>query len=198
MSPSALILFITPPTDKHPSEEAVEFNELDIFLRRNEEWQEIDGDKPMLEAKPVGVPGAYEPLQMFPKHAPSRSPSPSPLKVREREQGELDVSDSLGEFGLEGVSVSEDDLRKLVEELGLGGDEANDLVKGLAGDIAADAKPAKEDGKKKPEDAKPTAEAPEIKVEVEELKAVPKVEVKVKTEDKKTAETEAAEKPAAP
>jgi len=30
--------------------------------------------------------------------------------------------------------VTEDDLLALVEELGLGGDEANDLVKGLTGE----------------------------------------------------------------
>ena len=155
----------------------------------------------MLEAKPVGVPGAYEPLQMFPKHAPSRSPSPSPLKVREKEKGELDVSDSLGEFGLEGVSVSEDDLRKLVEELGLGGDEANDLVKGLAGDIV-DEKPVRVDKPKKVEEAKPAVEvAPEVKAEAEEPKEIPKAKteaVKEKDDDKKTAEAEAAEEPAAP
>ena len=101
------------------SEEAVEFAELEIFLRRNEDYKPPELDGPALVARPIGVPGAYEPLQMFPKHAPSRSPSPSPLKLREKEKGEIDASDQLGEFGLEGVSVSADDLRALVEELGL-------------------------------------------------------------------------------
>lgn len=104
------------------------------------------------------MPGAYSPLQMFPKHAPSRSPSPSPQALREKEKSELNAGDDLAEFGLANVSVSVDELQALVEELGLGGDEAKDLVAGLAGpaeperNIAkAAAKVAKKDERHKTE-----------------------------------------------
>lgn len=121
------------------SEEAVEFNELDQYLRRNEDYKPFEDDEPLLRAEPIGVPGAYSPLQMYPKHAPSRSPSPSPLKLKEKEKSEINHGDTLAEFGLANVSVSADELRALIEELGLGGDEANDLVKGLSGSSASDA-----------------------------------------------------------
>ncbi|KAI0963729.1 hypothetical protein AcW1_000723 [Taiwanofungus camphoratus] len=47
---------------------------------------------------------------------------------------EVDAGAELGDSRLQGVNVTEDDLLALVEELGLGGDEANDLVKGLTGE----------------------------------------------------------------
>lgn len=125
------------------SEEAVEFNELDQFLRRKEDYKPFEDDPPLLRAQPIGVPGAYSPLQMYPKHAPSRSPSPSPLKLKEKEKNEINSGDTLAEFGLANVSVSEDELRALIEELGLGGDEASDLVKGLAGPATEDTGDAK-------------------------------------------------------
>ncbi|KAI0697120.1 hypothetical protein BC835DRAFT_1339149 [Cytidiella melzeri] len=117
-------------------EESVEFNELDIFLRRNEDYKPFEDDAPLLRAEPVGVPGAYSPLQMYPKHAgpPSRSPSPSPLAHRAKEKKDGEVkAEALTEFGLGDVTVSMDDLKALVEELGLGGEEARELVSGLAG-----------------------------------------------------------------
>ena len=43
--------------------------------------------------------------------------------------GEFDVGDELSGYGLQGVKVTEDELRDLVAELGLDGDEA---VKGLS------------------------------------------------------------------
>ncbi|CAA7258619.1 unnamed protein product [Cyclocybe aegerita] len=66
-------------------EDAVENDELDIFLRLNDEWDpKIDEDRPMPEAKPVGVPGAMTPLEVTPEHIKKKilaqSPSPSPLK----------------------------------------------------------------------------------------------------------------------
>jgi hypothetical protein len=115
------------------SEDAVEFNELEIFLRQNEEYKPFEDDPEPKPQEAIGVPGAYSPLQMFPKHAPSRSPSPSPLKLREKEKSEINAGDTLAEFGLANVSVSIDELKALVSELGLGGDDATDLVKGLAG-----------------------------------------------------------------
>lgn len=42
------------------------------------------------------------------------------------------MSDELTGYGLQGVKVTDDDLLALVEELGLGGEEAGDLVKGLS------------------------------------------------------------------
>ncbi|PSS37587.1 hypothetical protein PHLCEN_2v603 [Hermanssonia centrifuga] len=150
-------------------EEAVEFDELDIFLRRNEDYKPPEDERPGLEAKPIGVPGAYSPLQMFPKHAPSRSPSPSPLKLKEKEKGEIDASEHLGAFGLEGVRVSADDLRALIEELGLGGDAAKDLVKDLGGD-SEPATPEKKDSGSAPASADKEGESavvPEILVQPE-------------------------------
>ncbi|GJE87633.1 hypothetical protein PsYK624_037160 [Phanerochaete sordida] len=113
-------------------EEAVEFDELEIFLRRNEDYQPFVDEPPVAPQQAIGVPGAYSPLQMFPKHAPSRSPSPSPQALREKEKSEINAGEELAEFGLANVSVSKDELAALVAELGLGGDEAKDLVAGLA------------------------------------------------------------------
>lgn len=63
-------------------------------------------------------------------------PPPSPLKGKvlpvNKRVGEFDVGDELSGFGLQGVKVTEDELRDLVAELGLDGDEAGDLVKGLS------------------------------------------------------------------
>lgn len=117
------------------SEEAVEFNELSTFLRLTEDYTPFSDDAPLLHATPIGVPGAYSPLQMHPQHAVhSRSPSPSPLAVREREKKETVKADGvLEEFGLGDVSVSVDELAALVSELGLGGEEARELVSGLSG-----------------------------------------------------------------
>ena len=170
------------------SEEAVEFDELDIFLRRNEDYKPFEDDPPLLRAEPIGVPGAYSPLQMYPKHASSRSPSPSPLKLREKEKSEINAGDTLAEFGLANVSVSEDELRALVEELGLGGDEASDLVKGLSSTVVDDTKDAKvaalETGQ--------TKEVPKAKPEEKskESKETSKVENKGKEVDSESAGNE--------
>jgi hypothetical protein len=69
---------------------------------------------------------------MFPS-----SPSPSPLKTKSipvnKRTDEIDLGDELSGYGLQGVKVTEDELRDLMAELGLEGDEAGDLVKGLSG-----------------------------------------------------------------
>ena len=64
----------------------------------------------------------------------SSSPSPAETKksLRTRREAEFDVGDELTGYGLQGVKVTDDDLLALVEELGLGGEEAGDLVKGLS------------------------------------------------------------------
>jgi hypothetical protein len=70
--------------------------------------------------------------KMFPS-----SPSPSPLKTKttpvNKRTDEIDLGDELSGYGLQGVKVTEDELRDLMAELGLEGDEAGDLVKGLSG-----------------------------------------------------------------
>jgi len=123
------------------SEDAVEHDELDIFLRRNEKWDPtFDEDRPMPEVKVVGVPGAMTPLEMTPERIKQKilagSPAPSPLKKKpipvNKRTNELDAGEQLGDSGLEGVKVTMDELRALVEELGLEGEDAGDLVKGLS------------------------------------------------------------------
>ncbi|TBU48217.1 hypothetical protein BD309DRAFT_1015816 [Dichomitus squalens] len=115
-------------------EDAVEFNELDQFLRLKEEWDPLEEDRPILRAVPVGIPGAYSPAQMNPEHI---SPAPSPIKTKaSRREGESDAGELLGDANLHGVDVTEDDLEALVKELGLTGADAEDLVKGLSGEDA--------------------------------------------------------------
>jgi hypothetical protein len=52
---------------------------------------------------------------------------PTPVNKRD----DFDIGNELIGYGLQGVRVTEDELRDLVAELGLDGDEAGDLVKGL-------------------------------------------------------------------
>lgn len=49
-------------------------------------------------------------------------------------QNDFDVSTELEGYGLQGVRVTDEDLRLLVEELGLEGDDAEDMVRSLGGD----------------------------------------------------------------
>ncbi|KAJ7783627.1 hypothetical protein DFH07DRAFT_908417 [Mycena maculata] len=132
-------------------EDAVECDDLDAFLRLKESWDaDIDADTAALPAAPIGVPGAMLPLQMTPEHlrtkivAQKKAP-PTGIPVNKRTDA-FDVSTELSGFGLQGVQVTEDELRDLVAELGLDGDEAGDLVKGLS-----KVKPAEE----APKDADP-------------------------------------------
>jgi hypothetical protein len=129
------------------SEDAVEHDELATFLRLNEHWDpDIDGDgKAAKPVAPVGVPGAASPSQMRPDIKPSFAPQPSPLARRvvsnrrqPDEPDEIDAGDELGDHSLVGVKVTEDELLQLVSDLGLGGAEAEDLIKGLSG---SDTKP---------------------------------------------------------
>ncbi|KAF5384985.1 hypothetical protein D9615_001398 [Tricholomella constricta] len=120
-------------------EDAVECDELDVFLRLNETWK-ADDDQPMIPVKPIGVPGAVTPLQMTPDHLKKKilAQAPvSPLKGKRipvnKREGQFDVSTELEGYGLQGVKVTEEELINLVAELGLDGDDAGDLVKGLSG-----------------------------------------------------------------
>ena len=113
------------------SEEAVEYDELDRFLRLKENWNPEEGDTTKLEAKPVGVPGASSPSQMT-HHRPSFASQPSPLKDKSKEEKEVDAGTLLEDTSLQGIAVTDDELADLVKELGLEGNEAGDLVKGLS------------------------------------------------------------------
>ncbi|CCO27023.1 hypothetical protein BN14_01056 [Rhizoctonia solani AG-1 IB] len=113
-------------------EEAVEFGELDRFFRLNEPWGEDDevfAPTPVPQ-KPIAVPGVATPSQITGQR-PSFAPSPSkPLKKSTPRTKSIDVGAELG-FGLEGVKLTEEEMLELVESLGLDGDDAGDLVKGL-------------------------------------------------------------------
>lgn len=119
---------------------------------------------------------------MFPKHAPSRTPSPDPRALHEKQKKEIDASDSLGAFGLEGVSVSMDDLRALVEELGLAGQDAKDLVNDLAGDAPTE---TREEKKEEPKEATQKLEIKKEPKEPLETKEVQPTTPIVKTEEAK-------------
>jgi SH3 domain-binding glutamic acid-rich protein len=118
----------------------VEYDELDIFLRLKESY-DMDEDHPTSPAQPVGVPGAASPLQMTPDHLKSKiiAQSSSPLKGKgstipaNKREDEFDVGTELQGYGLQGVKVTEDELRDLVADLGLDGDDAGNLVKELCG-----------------------------------------------------------------
>lgn len=184
----------------------MEHDELDIFLRLKEEWNpSIDEDRPPPEVKPVGIPGASSPLQMTPDHLKSKmfpkSPAPSPLKGKSipvnKRVGELDMGDELGGYGLQGVKVTEDELRDLIAELGLDGDEAGDLASGLK-DITTPPVKGLNTIKKKPKDianaeATPTKEEIVEKVESDPLPETVEPKADDKTEDKKTDVEEAKE-----
>ncbi|KAL1748572.1 hypothetical protein HDZ31DRAFT_27439, partial [Schizophyllum fasciatum] len=125
-------------------EEAVEFDELHIFLRLNETWHESESAGPVLPQQPIGVPGAMTPLEMTPERLKpmitQRAPSPlgpnapKPVPVNKRKTVLLDAGEVFSGFGLQGEKVSENELADLVAELGLDGDEAGDLIKGLSGE----------------------------------------------------------------
>lgn len=131
---------------------------------------------------PIGVPGAMLPLQMTPDHLKSKilaSPQSTPGKKPEpvnkpgARDGEFDVSTELSGYGLQGVMATEAELADLVAELGLDGDEAGDLVKGLAGGSSAErgekgkqeieTKEDSEELKDESKEKEPTAEVKELK-----------------------------------
>ncbi|KAF7306788.1 hypothetical protein MIND_00470500 [Mycena indigotica] len=169
-------------------EEAVECGELDTYLRLKETWDaDIDGDgSAAIPVQPIGVPGAVMPLEMTPEHIRSKivaertASAAAPLKkgipVNKRDDL-FDVSTELSGFGLQGVQVSEKDLIDLVAELGLDGDEAGDLVKGLSGSSAAPVAAEKV--------VKPVKEAEKVKRSV---KSEEPVNEGAKVEDKPTVE----------
>jgi len=130
----------------------VEYGELETFLRLKETWDEsIEATRPMLPAQPIGVPGASSPSQMAkPAHRALFDASPASKKTTPlrgtagttdpgaqkeeslRKRNESGAGDELLGNDLQDAKVTEDDLAALVEELGLGGEEAGALVKGLS------------------------------------------------------------------
>ncbi|GJJ09541.1 hypothetical protein Clacol_003764 [Clathrus columnatus] len=120
------------PAGKQELPEAVEFGELDIFLRRNEDWNEKFADPAIqLPEVPIGVPGAYMPSEMTPKKTPVPTPLPSQSGDGSDSRKDIDLGDQLSVHDLKGIKASEEELADLVKELGLGGEDANDLIKGL-------------------------------------------------------------------
>ncbi|KAJ8594848.1 hypothetical protein M405DRAFT_760084 [Rhizopogon salebrosus TDB-379] len=123
------------PGDFDAFEEAVECEDLATFLQLNDSWDTAE-ERPAPEVRPIGVPGAVPIAQMTPEHHKPRifpRDPDTPLKPVNK-LNDFDVSTELEGFGLQGVRVTDDDLRLLVEELGLGGDDAEDMVRSLGGD----------------------------------------------------------------
>ncbi|KAJ6574964.1 hypothetical protein B0H19DRAFT_1126573 [Mycena capillaripes] len=185
-------------------EEAVECGELDVFLRLKESWIDDDDDNPPPPAAPIGVPGAYTPLEMTPDHLRKKIVDSSPLKGKggvpvNKRTDMFDVSTELSGYGLQGVQVTEDELRDLVAELGLDGDEAGDLVKGLsfAPEEAKPVSPPKEAAPLVKPTKEVTPEKPKVESVAEAEPPIPEVESKAKsTAQDETPATESNSKPA--
>ena len=89
----------------------------------------------------------------------------TPLKPVNK-RNDFDVSTELEGFGLQGLRVTDDDLRRLVEDLGLDGEEAADMVRSLGGE-ASTSSSSKEPG------AEVTKEVEPSKAEVQDEGSVP-------------------------
>ncbi|KAH6916871.1 hypothetical protein BKA70DRAFT_1250837 [Coprinopsis sp. MPI-PUGE-AT-0042] len=170
-------------------EDAVEHDELDIFLKLKEPWDPaIDEERPPPEVKAVGVPGANLPMEMTPKHIKEYiiAEQSSPLRVKSKtkpipvnkldEKDQIDLGNELAGYGLQGVKVTQDELMDLMGQLGLGGEEADDLAKGLVGASSGSKKEKQiseekkvEEASKAPEDTKGKAKA--VEIASEEVKA---------------------------
>ncbi|KAL0578600.1 hypothetical protein V5O48_003391 [Marasmius crinis-equi] len=156
-------------------EEAVEFDELDKFLRLKETWDPEIDHHTELEEKPIGVPGAALPLQMTPDHikklAMNRNPSPSPNQIPVNKRTDLfDISTELSGYGLQGVHASEQELIDLVKELGLEGEDAGDLVKGLSSETPQPSEAKSAEPEVKAKEAEPTPKIPDSESKGEEAK----------------------------
>lgn len=131
-------------------EDAVESDSLVSFLRLNESWA-ADEEESAPPAQPVGVPGAVAPLQMTPDRLrkkilaqPPESSSQCEKIPVNKQENTFDVSTELEGYGLQGVRVTDEELRDLVAELGLDKDDAGDLVKGLSGTLETESKESTE------------------------------------------------------
>jgi len=149
------------PGDFEAFEDAAEHDELAIFLRLNDKWDPIfDGDQPVREPKPIGVPGAHMPSVMNKDHKPSYSKIPAPPPDKKREEEEFDISAELSGFGLQGVKMTNNELQQLAQELGLDEEAAADLTKGLGSlDLGESGKEGDVKGKDIPKESdEPTKE----------------------------------------
>jgi hypothetical protein len=146
---------------------------LSKFLRLDDTYDpEAEEDRPLLPSTTIGVPGVATSLQMTPERlrpallAGSSSSSPlsgkAAIPVNKRDD-EFDVSTELSGFGLQGVKVSEDDLASLVKELGLEGDDATDLVKGLSSTTTSSQQVAEADSPAKPAEDSASTDATNTK-----------------------------------
>jgi SH3 domain-binding glutamic acid-rich protein len=84
-------------------------------------------------------------MEMTPKHIREHiiAEQSSPLRVKSKtkpipvnkldEKDQIDLGAELAGYGLQGVKVTQDELMDLMDQLGLGGEEADDLAKGLVG-----------------------------------------------------------------
>ncbi|KAF9029282.1 hypothetical protein BDZ89DRAFT_1250330 [Hymenopellis radicata] len=96
--------------------------------------------------QPIGVPGAAMPLDMTPERLRDKvkvQPTSSTLADKSpypsiSEKVNLISEDELSGFGLQGLKITGDELRDLIAELGMDGDDAGDLLKGLGGEAEAE------------------------------------------------------------
>ncbi|KAG8899525.1 hypothetical protein FRB99_006591 [Tulasnella sp. 403] len=160
------------------------------FLRLDEEYNP-DVDRPWItpapEAVAIGVPGAQLPSEIS-GHKPVFHNDNKPIdksKIVKHDkklaEGEIDLTEALGDFGLEGVTVTEDELLELVASLGLEDKQADELVKGITESSAKSAErndeAAAKASPKAEEVPKPKQSTSEPKISVaameEALKGVP-------------------------
>lgn len=145
------------------------------FLKLDEEYNE-DVDRfwntPAPEVVPIGVPGVQKPSEISGHETVWHGPKDKPIdrsKVVKHDAklaiGEIDLTETLGEFGLDGVIVTADELAELVGELNLNKEEAANLVKGIA-DASAAANPPS------PPTPPPAEDEPKITKEAERKPAV--------------------------
>ncbi|KAG9043737.1 hypothetical protein FS837_009163 [Tulasnella sp. UAMH 9824] len=145
------------------------------FLRLDEEYnEELERawNTPAPEVVPIGVPGVQKPSEISGHQTVWHGPKDKPIdrsKVVKHDaklaEGEIDLTETLGEFGLEGVVVTEDELAELVAELNLNKEEAANLVKGIAEASAAANPPS-------PPTPPPTEDEPKAEKEEEIRKPV--------------------------
>jgi len=147
---------------------------------------------------------------MRPDHKPSFAPSPLGRRVVSNKHHpddprELDAGDELGDSSLTGIKVTEDDLMQLMNDLGLGGADADELVKGLGGGSkeappdplpAAPAAEPKTPTKAAPQDLAPVSAAepqtPTKATPISDPKIVDEAVAKPAAEETTTGKTDAA------
>ena len=116
------------------SEEAVEYDELNKFLRLDEGHNDEEDEASVLKpSQPVGVPGASSPQQMT-NQKPSFAAVPSPHRdtVKHVKSGKArDAGEELDDARLQGVKVSDAEITELLRDLGLNEADADELASGL-------------------------------------------------------------------